>query len=468
MRGSQSCHSTRSYGKHNTWGRATGNINLFRETSGTNEVTKTTITKLQRIAEISRANHSSEFNWLMPHFSKENLLNCFHELDGNKAVGVDGQSKEEYSRNLDRNIENLISRMKSLSYRPQAIRQVLIPKRDGGTRPLGISVIEDKIVQLMTAKILESIYEPIFRDCSFGFRPNRNCHMAVGSIVTFAFKNWKVSVIDLDFSNFFGSIKHDKLLALLRLRIKDETFIRYIGRMLKADILTDKGLIVSENGTAQGSISSPILANIFAHYAVDIWFEDTIRPSLIGQCLLTRYCDDLVMCFFSEKERDAVWEALKARMERFSLTIHPTKTTLPTMDKKRYATIGQNNGFSFLGFYFFLGLSGKGFVVPKLKTEPKRMRKKLKEIKCWIRDNRHRYRMKDLWLRLIAVLRGYMQYYCVTHNMPAVSKFFHNCRNIFYKWMNRRSQKKSISWEKFDLFTKRFPMPRLRITVNLL
>jgi group II intron reverse transcriptase/maturase len=235
-----------------------------------------TDTKLKRIAELSGKDPKMKFNWLMPHFNKENLIGCFRELDGRKAVGIDKQTKEDYATNLESNIEDLINRMKSMSYRPQPVKEVLIPKMNGKFRSLGIACIEDKIVQSMMAKVLGAIYEPLFRNSSYGFRPNRNCHQAVKVVLNQIYGNWCNMILDIDLENYFGSIDQKKLVALLRLKIKDETFIRYVVRTLKSGILTQEGFKRSDEGMAQGSICSPILANIFAHYALDIWFEDVV------------------------------------------------------------------------------------------------------------------------------------------------------------------------------------------------
>ena len=257
-----------------------------------------TETKLRRIAKLSREDSCAKFSWLMPHFNKESLLACFHQLNGSKAVGIDGVTKENYGKNLENNIDDLLSKMKSMSYRPGAVRRVMIPKDDGkgGPRPLGISNFEDKIIQLMASKILESIYEPIFNDKSYGFRPKRSCHTAIKALSDHLHNDWVESVLDVDLKNFFGTINHDKLLKILSLKIKDKTFLRYIMRMLKSGILTEEGLIKTEEGSPQGSIVSPILANIFAHYGIDEWVDKIVRKHCKRRIEIFRYCDDFVIC----------------------------------------------------------------------------------------------------------------------------------------------------------------------------
>jgi len=252
-------------------------------------------TKLRRITKLSRENSKMEFCGLIQHFNKENLMRCFHELDGKKAVGIDKVSKEEYSVDLEKNIENLIARMKTLKYYPAPVREVLIPKGNGKYRPLGISNIEDKIFQSMYAKILSAIYEPLFIEESFGFRPGRSCHDAMKSLYKYLNEMIEGVVIDIDLSNFFGTINHRKLIQILEMKIQDKTFIRYIVRMLRAGVLAKGELRKDDNGSPQGSICSPILANIFAHYCIDQWVKHEIPRYLHGNIHIVRYADDTVI-----------------------------------------------------------------------------------------------------------------------------------------------------------------------------
>jgi len=257
-------------------------------------------TKLNKIMELSNKNCEVRFKWLMPHFKKEVLISCFHELDGKKAVGIDGITKEEYSKNLEENIDELIKKMKSMSYRPKAVKEVLIPKegKKGETRPLGISSFEDKIVQLLMAKILEAIYEPIFKKCSYGFRPGKSCHTAIKALHRHLRNRYNEIVIDVDLKNFFGKIQHDKLIEFLRIKIKDEGFIRYISRMLKAGIFKEGRFETSEEGSPQGNIVSPILSNIYAHYVIDTWIEDIAPKYTRNEIKSFRYADDMVICCY--------------------------------------------------------------------------------------------------------------------------------------------------------------------------
>lgn len=424
---------------------------------------QTSITKLGRIRERSRSNHASEFGWLMQHFSVANLTACFHELNGKKAVGVDGITKEEYAKDLDANIKSLVERMKGMKYRPLPVRIVHIPKANGGTRPLGIAALEDKIVQLMMNKVLEAIYEPMFIGSSYGFRPGKKCHDAIQKVQKFMYSRWTSHIVEIDFADFFGSIEHSKLLAILSLKIKDDKFIRYVARMLKGGI-SDKGQIRRNKcGTVQGSICSPILANIFAHYALDIWFQDVKDKHLRGEAEMARYCDDAVFLFSNASDASRFFESLQGRVDRFGLKLNMDKTKVLTMDKKKFARGIKQSSFDFLGFTFYLGRNDKNTVLPKLKSQSKRMRQKLKEIKVWLRNCLHREDMKLVWQSLMRKIKGYMNYFAISHNGSNVQTFMHLCVRMFFKFLNRRSQKKSITWEKFNLFMERFPLPKLVI-----
>lgn len=429
-----------------------------------------TETKLTRIAQISKENPNMEFKWLMPHFNLNSLVKCFQHQDGKKGVGIDGITKDEYSRSLKDNLRNLILRMKSMSYKPQAAREVIIPKegQKGKTRPLGISAFEDKIVQLMTAKILEAIYEPIFRNCSYGFRSGRNCHTAIMESRDYLFRNHCKVVIDVDLKNFFGTINHKILIDLLRIKIKDERFIRYIARMLKSGILRNGKFEMTEEGTPQGSVVSPILSNIYGHYAIDCWFEDVVKKHAKGKVAMYRYADDIIVCSQYESDGRRIMEALRGRLNKYSLELNEEKTKVVRFDKYKQGKGDKQGTFDFLGFTFYIGKSRKGALIPKIRTSSKRFRIKLKRVNQWCKANRNRYRLKELWMRFISKLRGHIQYYGVSFNICKVYAFIFKAVNYFYKWINRRSQKKSLNWDKFYDFMNRFPLPRIQVCHRLL
>lgn len=436
---------------------------------GTTESQKQTKTKPMKIASLFVPGGNRVFHSLMHHINVDALRKCFDELDGKKAIGVDGVSKEEYGLNLQSNLQNLIARMKSMNYQPGPIREVLIPKegKPNATRPLGISNFEDKLVQKKMHEILESIYDPIFLTTSYGFRPGRSCHDAIKDLHRYLYTHEVETVLDVDLSNYFGSIDRAKLKELLQYKIKDTRFLRYISRMFKAGVLADGELRMSEEGVVQGSCCSPILANVYAHYVIDLWLEEIDKRGDKGLMQMFRYADDVVIC--CHREEDAMWlkEALAERLAEFNLTLNKDKTKLVKFSKRKYRQGIKQDAFNFLGFTFYLGKARKGFTLPKVKTIGTRLRTKLKKVNAWARENRNKAPLKEIWEIFCVKLRGHIQYYGVSFNCRAVTIFRSQCIMIMFKWLNRRSQRKSFNWKQFELFMKKFPPPKAEIMHHL-
>jgi RNA-directed DNA polymerase len=429
------------------------------------ELTMKTETKLKRIAWLSQKDSSKQFNCLIHHYNEESLKQCYKELDGKKAIGHDGIDKTKYGEQLDENIQDLLSRMKRKAYRPGATRQVLIPKagKPGALRPLCIANFEDKIIQKMTHKILESIYEPLFLNCSYGFRPGIGCHDAIRAVHQYLYKYEVQTVIDIDLANFFGTIDHGLLLEILQEKIKDKRFLRYIVRMFKAGVLSDGELSISEEGVPQGSLCSPILSNIFAHRVIDQWFEETVKTHCSGRVELFRYCDDGIICCQYEKDADRIKRALAKRLAKYKLKLNEEKTKLVSFSKRAYARGTKQQTFDFLGFTFYLGKSRKGETIAKTKTSKKRVRDKLRRVKEWICKVKNQYRLMQIWEMFCIKLRGHIEYYGVSFNIGHVQKFLKRATKILFKWLNQRSQKKSFNWEDFRLFLQRHPTPKARV-----
>jgi len=412
-------------------------------------------TKLQRIAERSKAQPELKFDKLMPLFKKENLILCFHDLKDGRATGIDKIDKETYGANLEVNIDSLVSKMKTMSYRPLPVKEVLIPKDDGGVRPLGISVIEDKIIQLMYAKILESIFDPQFLDCSYGFRPKRSCHQAIKEISGYIYNNWSPVIIDADVKNYFGAINHAQLLEFILCRIEDNRFLNYLVRILKAGVLRQGCFSKTDEGSPQGAVCSPVLSNIYAHYVLDLWVKEEVAPRCPGIQLI-RYADDFVICCPNQVFAKRIQSSLSKRFGKFNLQLHETKTKLVVMNKNNYIKGERQGTFNFLGFTFYLSKSQKGRVIPKLKTDRKKFKSKLKRVKEWLKVRRS-MNFKETWQFLNRKLEGHTRYYGVSNNAHNVSRFIHASERLFFKWMNRRSQKRSMTWDKFILFRQRYP-----------
>jgi len=423
-------------------------------------------TKLKKIEELSSKDHKLEFSWLIQHFNKENLICCFHELDGKKAIGVDGVRKEEYAINLEGNIESLLKRMKGHTYYPAPVKGVQIPKGNGKYRPLGISTIEDKIVQSLYAKILSAIYEPLFIEESFGFRKGRSCHDAVKSLHDYWSNSNKGVALDVDLSNFFGTIDHRKLIQLLEIKIKDRVFLKYIVRMLKAGILTDGELTRSDVGSPQGSIVSPVLSNIFAHYAIDLWVTEIVGQYTTGKIHFVRYADDFVVCV-DEQDAPKVLKSLKGRLKRFSLELNVEKSKVISFSRKDAVNGTKQGVIDFLGFTLYWGKSQKGKMIVKVQTASRTFAKKLKAFNQWCKENRSKMKLAEFWEKVRAKVRGHIQYYGISHNFGRVSNFIFKAVRIAFKWLNRRSQRKSFTWEKFGLYLKLKPLPKARIVHRL-
>jgi group II intron reverse transcriptase/maturase len=428
-----------------------------------------TDTKLARVAWLSAKDPHMECTTLMHFYNEESLLKCFHKLDGKKAVGVDKMTKEQYGENLIGNIGNLLDRMKKMAYRPGNIREVMIEKEDkpGAFRPLGISNFEDKMIQKQTAKILDSIYDPIFRDCSFGFRPGKSCHDAIKALHKFLFRNEIETVIDIDMANFFGTIDHKILEDFMRMKIKDPKFMRYIIRMFKAGVLSDGDLRMTEEGVPQGSVCSPVMSNIYAHYVLDTWIEDIVQPKCRGIVKLFRYADDAIICCEREIDAKRILEVLEKRLAKFKLKLNKDKTkVVPFAVAKARQGISQGS-FDFLGFTFYFGKSRQGKWIPKLKTAKKRFVTKMKRVAKWIKEKRNTAKLVPLWKTFCSKLRGHIQYYGVSFNFEKIKAFKEEAERIFFKWINRRSQRPSMTWGKFSRFRNKYPPPALEIKHKL-
>lgn len=431
------------------------------------EISTIVDTKLLKIAEISKNNRKETFDNLIRFVNKDTLRKCFEEVDGKKAKGIDKVSKEEYGLQLEQNLEELITRMKAMQYRPQPVKRVNIPKGDGKTRPLGISTFEDKLVQMQIHKILEAIYEPIFLSCSYGFRPKKSCHNAVEDLYQYLDKNKVEIIIDVDLEGYFNTIDHKTLVMFLEHKIKDLTLIRYIVRMLKAGIMEKENFSISDEGVPQGSICSPILANIFAHYVIDLWVTITLPKEILGKVKMFRYADDMVICLEKKEDAEVVKTLLDERLTKFGLRMNKEKTKDVSFNKRDERSGTKQEMFDFLGFTFYLGRTRKGIVIPKVRTKKKSFKNKLQNAKQWIIEVKDKLKLKAIWEIYISKIRGHIQYYGVSFNFDMVDKFVQEANKVMFKYLNRRSQRKSFNWEQFTLFMKAHPLPKIQIKHRL-
>lgn len=408
-------------------------------------------------------------------YLNEDVLRAIHnQMNGRKAAGVDKVTKEMYERNLEDNLKSLVTRMKNGSYKPQPTRRVYIEKPGSkGMRALGISSYEDKLVENAVAQILSQIYEPKFYPESYGFRPGKNCHQAVREIIEMIQYRKTNYVVEADIRSFFDELDHEWLMKFLKHDIADEKFLRIIGKFLKAGIMEAGNYLESERGSAQGNGASPVLANIYLHYVLDSWFTVLAKRTSRGQCYLIRYCDDFVVCFQYKEEAEIFYEKLQERFKKYGLSLAMEKTKI--IEFGRFAKENRKRRgerkpetFDFLGFTFYCGTNGKReFFRCRVKTSRKKYRAKLRAMKEWIKRNRTakvEYIIKMINMKL----RGHYQYYGVTDNTVEVKKFANQTKWLLYKWLNRRSQKRSYTIETFFQGVLRtFPILEPQIKVSL-
>lgn len=425
-------------------------------------------TKLTKIAEISRTKPKEIFTSIYHFLNKDLLMTCHKELSGNKATGIDGITKAEYEENLENNIEKLEKELQSMKYIPSPAKRVYIPKANGKKRGLAIANYEDKIVQLAMKKIIEAIFEPKLSESMYGFRPNKSCHDALKALNKNLYKKVRF-VVDADIKGFFDHVDHKWLIKCVEQHIKDPRMIRMIKRFLKAGIMDKTQYEETTEGTPQGSILSPILANIYMYYVLVLWFEKIIISNYEGESYITVYADDFVCCFQHEGEAERfIKELLPKRLAKFNLELADDKTRLIKFG--RFAKEDSQNGkvetFDFLGFTHYCGKSKNGKFRVKRKTSRKKFVAKVKEMNIWIKEHRY-YKTSQLINEINIKLKGHYQYFGVTDNSISMNKF-RNCVNrLLWKWLNKRSQRRSYTSEEFAELMKQKPLLQPKIYINM-
>ncbi len=420
--------------------------------------------KLSLISGHAQRDQNFQFSSLAHLLNIEYLRDCYKSLNRNKAVGIDNVSWEEYGRNLDENLELLVSRLKRKKYKPIPARRVYIPKSETEKRPLGISALENKVVERGITWILESIYEQDFLNCSYGFRPKRNGHQALENLNNLIMYQPVNHIVEADIKGFFDNVSHEKLMEFIQIRIKDTTLLNLIKKFLKAGYIDDGVLVKSDTGTPQGSILSPMLANIFLHYVLDVWFEKTVKNHVKGYCEIVRYADDFVCVVRYEEDAKHIERGLKNRFNKYGLEIHPKKSRNISFGRfERENAKRQNrkaNTFDFLGFTHYCDWSRKGYFKVGRKTSRKKFTAKCKEMNEWLKAIRNRVKTEVWWKILIVKLRGHFQYYGVSENYRGILRYYLFTLRMVRKWLNRRSQKRKMSWERFTKYLEYYPLPK--------
>ena len=435
------------------------------------EMETITLTKLALISQRAREDSRCRFTSLAHLLDAGFLKRCYLELGRDRASGIDGVTWKEYGTCLDENLRDLVAHMKAKRYQPQPAKRVYIPKDEHSVRPLGLPALEDKIVQRGIARVLEAIYEADFLDCSYGFRPGRGCHQALNAVDKTIMTRPVNHVIDADIKGFFDNVSHEWLMKFLGARISDPSFLLLIQRFLQAGYVDGRQFVATERGTPQGGNLSPILSNVFLHYALDLWFERRVKARTSGRCYLVRYADDFLCMVQNQDDAERIRRELQERLAKFDLELHPGKTVVISFGRyerenaKRHGR--RAHTFDFLGFTHFCGQSRRGKFIVGRRTSAKKFRQKCKALNAWLKAIRNAVKTKDWWPILAAKLRGHYQYYGVSGNMASLRRFQTTILRLVRKWLNRRSQRKRFSWQRFKEYLEHYPLPPPRIVHNL-
>lgn len=416
-------------------------------------------TSLRGIARKATGNET-RFENLYQLLRAEALHEAFNELKKKAAAGIDKVTATAYKENLAVNIENVVQALKNKTYRAKMVRRVYIDKGNGKKRPLGIPVVSDKMIQRAVAKILEAIYEPKFSKHSYGYRPHTGAQKAVKDVTKELNFGKYGYVVEADISGFFDAIDHRMMIDMLALHIADQPFLKLIEKWLKAGILEPDGTVKHPvTGCPQGGIVSPILANIYLHYALDMWFEKAVKPQCEGMAYFCRYADDFNCAFQYKRDAEKFYQALGKRLGKFQLELSAEKTNIISFSRFRKE---ENTKFEFLGFEFRWGVSRKGTDTIQRRTARGKLRKSMEAFKDWCKDNRHK-RLRRLFPLLISKLQGYYNYYGLIGNYTSLWQFYAEAMRNLYKWLNRRSQRRSFNLNDFTKCVERYGVPRPRI-----
>jgi RNA-directed DNA polymerase len=424
--------------------------------------------ELLKVVERAKKDPEARMYSLARLIDPDALKRAFARIRQDAAVGVDGITKEQYGQQLAENIQQLHGRLKAGQWRHRPIRRVHIPKAQGKTRPIGISCIEEKVVQGALTEVLEAIYEQDFLPCSYGFRRGRSAHDALRALNAMVFREGLVWILEADIQAYFDSLDRNRLKEILQLRIADQSFMRLIGKCLHVGILDGEEFSQPDEGTVQGSVISPVLGNVYLHHVLDQWFENAMRPHLDGRARLIRYCDDFVMGFERREDAELVLVMLHQRMANFRLKLHPEKTRLLDFraPNRRLPGDPRPPTFDFLGFTAYWRKTRKGSWSMALKTRKARMHRALQAIGAFCRCHRHdavKVQYAALWSRL----NGHFNYFGVNGNSRSLQYLKYFVERQWHKWLNRRSQRRRLNWKRFHEYLVRFPLPRPTIRVQI-
>jgi group II intron reverse transcriptase/maturase len=432
---------------------------------------QTWLTKLDRIGELSGNDKDIVFNNLGHIISTDMLLELNRELDEKKAVGIDKVSKSDYERNWDENSRTLLLSIRKGAYKPKPARITEIPKEDGSTRPLAISCFEDKLIQSAVNKILSKIYEPMFLTCSYGFRPGVSCHDALKALMKSANANYDGAIIEIDIRKYFNTIPHSEIIGILSKKISDHKFLKLIEVLITAP--TMEGGTISKNtcGCPQGSILSPILANIYLHYVIDEWFESIKQTHMHGKAELVRFADDMVFTFQYMSQAERFYEVLPKRLSKYGLELHEDKSQILVSGSNaaQKATINRNKlkTFNFLGFTCYWGKSRSGKYRLKYTSRKDRFSAKLKGMRTFLMNNLNVRSKNQVLLAVISGIRGWVNYHGISDNKHSIRQFLEKSKYLIYKWLNRRGGRKHITWDMVLRTVKALGFPTKWVTKSM-
>jgi group II intron reverse transcriptase/maturase len=425
-------------------------------------------TDLTRIAELAKGDRKRQFTSIAHQITPGLLGYAFDCLRKEAGAGVDGVTYAEYEEGFGERIQDLHDRLKSGRYRAQPLRRAYIPKEDGTKRAISVPALEDKIVQRATVELLNAIYEQDFLNCSYGFRPGRGAQDALDEAGRVICTRPISYVLEADIRSYFDTIVRSQLMEMIERRVGDGSILRLIGKWIKVGVMEDGRLLVTETGTGQGQVISPLLANVYLHYVLDEWFEKEVKPRLKGEAYIIRYADDFILCFQYREDAERVLAVLPKRFGKYGLTLHPEKTRLIEFGRQALKRSEVEGGtrpatFDFLGFTHICKRSRRGKFTIHLRTMRKRIRRSLKRISVWCEAHRHDpvERQNEALNRQ---LRGHYQYYGRPTNFRSLLQFFRAVRRIWKKWLNRRTRGKTLKWPEFEELLKLYPLLPPRIT----
>jgi group II intron reverse transcriptase/maturase len=417
---------------------------------------------MKRIRETSYKHLDGKLQTLMHYVNADNLCEVHRLQMKNKAIGVDEVTKEEYELNLDDNIQDLVARMRNFGYHPKPTRRKYIPKANGKMRPLGIISYEDKLVQKVMADILVNIYEPRFLPTSYGFRPKLSCHDAIRDINSTIMNNNIKWIVEADIKGFFDNLSHDWLMKFLENDIEDKNFLRYIKRFLIAGVMDEGKFFETDKGAIQGGNISPVLANVYLHYVLDLWFDKVVKPRMKGKALIQRYADDFVCEFENQEDAEQFYRVLPKRLGKFGLDVAEEKTRIFPFGRHSRS----KETFDFLGFKFINGKTKNGYYKVVIITSSKTLKVKKLAVKTWIQSQMHRP-IVEIIQRLNRKLVGHYRYYGINGNTVMMSKIFHYCIRRLFRALQRRGQRHKIKWEKFLRIMEFTPIVGPKIYVQI-